>query len=82
MADTVVHANNANLAFRRKGAREMSTKSSMPKGAMKIPKLGAKTAAPKVGKAKRLPAHAKKAAKQGLISDKQMAKMKDYGGTW
>jgi hypothetical protein len=89
MAGTQTQANNVAVRFRGEGAHEMPMKSKAQSAAMHsaaegkstlgIPKsVGKKFVSESHGqKVKRLPAHAKSAAKRGLISEKQMKRLKD-----
>ncbi len=88
MAGSSVQANNASVKFRGKGDTEMPMRSQAMNAAMHaaeegkstigIPKsVGKKFVSESHGqKVKNLPKHVKKAHKRGLVSDKQMAKMK------
>jgi hypothetical protein len=68
MAETAPHPNNALVAYR--GKRKMaSDKHGIPEG-----EVGKEFV--RAAHKKRLPAHAKKLAKRGMISEKAMRKMK------
>ena len=69
MAGTVTQPNNAAIDFRGEGDREMLPKPPKTEGLPKVVKP----------KKARLPSQAKKMAKRGLISERQMAKIKGSG---
>jgi hypothetical protein len=89
MAETKVQANNVAVKFRGSGEREMPMVSKAQNGAMHAAEEGKSTLGipASVGKkfvkashgekVKRLPMHVKHAVKRGLVSEKQLAKMKD-----
>lgn len=89
MATSTTQSNNAAIKFRGKATREMPMKSKAQSAAMHAAEEGHSTLGiPKsVGKkfvkashgqkVKKLPKHVKSAHKRGLISDKQMSKMRD-----
>jgi hypothetical protein len=89
MAESTVQSNNAKIEFRGKAEHEMPVVSKAQNAAMHsaaeghstlgIPaKVGKEFVAASHGKSiKKLPKHVRKAAKRGLISPKQMAKMHD-----
>jgi hypothetical protein len=88
VAETATGPNNALVEYRGKATREMPSKSQSQSRAMHAAEEGRSTIGipKKVGaefvkadhgrKIKRLPKHAYKMAKRGLVSPKQMAKMK------
>jgi hypothetical protein len=86
MAETSVGPNNRLVTYRRKGTREMPSVSQSQSRFMHATAEGKTDAPPYVGKKfvkadhgrkiKRLPKHAKHFAKRGMISEKQMKKMK------
>ena len=90
MSATTTQANNAAIEFRGKAEREMPVKSQAQSAAMHaaaeghstlgIPaKVGKEFVAASHGKSiKKLPKHVRKAAKRGLISEKQMQKVRSY----
>ena len=89
MAETKVQANNIAVKFRGSGDLKMPMVSKAQNAAMHAAESGHSTLGiPKsVGKkfvkashgekVKRLPMHVKHAVKRGLVSEKQLAKMKD-----
>ncbi len=89
MADTTVQANNVAIKFKGKGEREMPSVSQSQSRAMHAAAEGNSTlgipksvgedfvAADHGRKVKKLPKHVRHAHKKGLISDQQMAKMRD-----
>lgn len=86
MAESAPQENNALVAYRSKGSREMPSVSQAQSRFMHATAEGKTDVPAKVGKEfvkadhgrkiKRLPKHAHKMAKRGLLSEKQMAKMK------
>ena len=86
MAETSTGPNNALVAYRGKGSREMPSVSQAQSRFMHATAEGKTDAPVSVGKEfvkadhgrkiKRLPKHAHKMAKRGMISEKQMRKMK------
>lgn len=88
MAETTTQPNNQTVAFRGRAEREMPSKSQAQNRFMHAAAEGSVKGVPKsVGedfvaadagrKIKRLPKHAKKLAKRGLVSDKQMQRMRE-----
>jgi hypothetical protein len=86
VAETEAHANNRLVTYRKKVSREMPSVSQSQNRFMHATAEGKTDAPPSVGKKfikadhgrkiKRLPKHAHKMAKRGLISESQMKKMK------
>lgn len=86
MAETTTGPNNALVSYRGKGLKEMPSTSQAQSRFMHATAEGKTDVPAKVGKdfvkadhgrkIKRLPKHARKMAKRGLVSEKQMRKMK------
>jgi hypothetical protein len=86
MAETAPQENNVKIEFRGRGDREMPSVSQSQNRFMHATAEGKTDVPAKVGKEfvkadhgrkiKRLPKHAHKMAKRGMISEKQMRKMK------